>query len=448
LDRLELLACLLIGCTQVTGPSDDTAPLTLTVLTVVRGEVTDEEAPLDGVRLCEADTQKCDETGPDGTATLQLPVGKAFTFTLQKEGWPSYSTGGFMRPDGLEHRFVMQEDSEMEDRHVGLMTPYPLEGTGTVLIEISPGIAGATFELVDDNGSPRPSPYYIHELGFWFESPRLETTTIRGSGGFIELSPRDTQVQLGGSAKKCEIVLGWSGSGEDTLWIPVREGHIGVAQLACPLSARVELAVFASDATGPSQTGTEPPLEGVEVCEIDNTSNCAVTDENGEARIKLPREQLTGYTISKDGYVPWLVGDVTDDTFSFSSAGWTMFTDELAADATPEIGTPDTWTGGWVALRAFPLMAGVTYELLDTTAAAYYTDEEGLVDVDLTETTSDGDGGFIEVPPGVRQVEFGGTAKDCEAAIAWPGDADAPNQIKIPIRTGYITYGNMNCAAK
>ena len=69
------------------------------------------------------------------------------------------------------------------------------------------------------------------------------------------------------------------------------------------------------------------------MCEIDNASNCAVTDGHGEARIKLPREQLTGYTLSKDGYVPFVVGDVTDDTFSFSSEGWTMVSNELAADA-------------------------------------------------------------------------------------------------------------------
>ena len=43
-------------------------------------------------------------------------------------------------------------------------------------------------------------------------------------------------------------MLGWSGDGEDTLWIPVREGYINVAHLVCPLPPRVELAVFAHDA--------------------------------------------------------------------------------------------------------------------------------------------------------------------------------------------------------
>jgi hypothetical protein len=219
-----------------------------------------------------------------------------------------------------------------------------------------------------------------------------------------------------------------------------------VGHLVCPLPVRVELAVFAYDAPEFSQSTTGPPLEGVEVCEIDNASNCAVTDGNGEARIKLPRERLTGYTISKDGYVPFLVGDVTDDTFSFLSEGWTMFRDELVADQSNELGFDYPWTGGWVALRVFPRMAGVTYELLGTTGTAYYVDENGLGNLDLTATTANGDGGFIEVPPGVHQVEFGGTAKDCEASFAWPGDA--PNQIKVPVRAGYLTYGSMNCAAK
>jgi len=332
----------------------------------------------------------------------------------------------------------------MRKLHVGLLTPYPLEGTGTVLVEISPAIAGATFALVDPRGSPRPSPYYTYELGgIWLDS--LETTTTRGSGGFIEVSPRDTRVQLGGTAKNCTTMLGWSGGGEDNLWIPVREGHISVAHLVCPLPSRLELAVFAYDAPRFSSDSTGPALEGVEVCEIDNASNCAVTAENGEARIKLPVQQLTGYTISKDGYVPFVVGDVTDDTFSLSSGGWTMFRDELVADDSNGLGFDYPWTGGWVALRAFPRMAGVTYELLGTTGTPYYTDEMALHNLDLTSTTADGDGGFIEVPPGVHQVEFGGTAKDCEAGFAWPGEA--PNQIKVPVRTGYITYGSMSCAA-
>ena len=113
LDILAVLACLLIGCTQVTDP--ETAPLTLTV--VQKDEATGEEAPLDGVRLCEADTEDCDWTGPDGNATVQLPLGKPFTFTLQKEGWPSYSAGGLHARQrdsarGVPDTFVMQTDEE------------------------------------------------------------------------------------------------------------------------------------------------------------------------------------------------------------------------------------------------------------------------------------------------------------------------------------------------
>ena len=89
-------------------------------------------------------------------------------------------------------------------------------------------------------------------------------------------------------------------------------------------------------------------------------------------------------------------------------------------------------------------MDGVTYELLSTTGTAYYVDEEGAT-LDLSATTALGDGGFIEVPPGVHQVEFGGTARDCEASFAWEGDGS--NQIEVPVRTGYITYGSMKCAA-
>ena len=45
---------------------------------------------------------------------------------------------------------------------------------------------------------------------------------------------------------------------------------------------------------------------------------------------------------------------------------------------------PFPWTGGVVALTAFPLMAGVTYDHVDETAQGFYKDEAGIPTLDLT----------------------------------------------------------------
>ena len=94
-------------------------------------------------------------------------------------------------------------------------------------------------------------------------------------------------------------------------------------------------------------------------------------------------------------------------------------------------------------LRALPKRAGVTCEIDTETAKPFYYDEDDLPSLDLTATTSNGDCGFAEVTPGVHEIEFGGTATNCEASIAWP--TDLANAIKVPARDGHLTYGSMLC---
>jgi hypothetical protein len=149
--------------------------------------------------------------------------------------------------------------------------------------------------------------------------------------------------------------------------------------------------------------------------------------------------------VAKDGYIPYLVGDVTDETFRAST--WPMLSDELLGDWSATNLIPYPWENGAIALTAFPRMAGATFDLVGATATAYYDDEAGTPTLGLTATASSGDGGFIEVPvpPGEYQVEFGGTATNCVPSIAWPGDA--ANRIKVPVRAGYFSYGFMTCDA-
>jgi hypothetical protein len=122
-----------------------------------------------------------------------------------------------------------------------------------------------------------------------------------------------------------------------------------------------------------------------------------------------------------------------------------MVSNAQMADLAEDLMIPDPLlTGGIVVLRAgAPRMAGVAYAVDDETAVGYYVDEAGAVTLGLTTTTSKGDGGFLEVTPGVRQIDFGGTATNCILGRGWPGDGDTVNRIKVPVRVGHITYGQM-----
>ncbi|MGB5367200.1 MAG: hypothetical protein WBM75_02600 [Polyangiales bacterium] len=163
-----------------------------------------------------------------------------------------------------------------------------------------------------------------------------------------------------------------------------------------------------------------PPLEGVDLCEAD-TTNCATTDAAGLAQIMVPANQEVTYTLSKDGFLPYVIGDVSEPPGIGTT--WPMISDALIAAEAERVGFSWPSENGLVALAAFPLHAGVTWEVDDATTTVYYLDEDGLAQSDLTATTTTGRGGFYDTSVGVREVDFGGTVANCTTAIAWPGTA-------------------------
>ena len=183
-----------------------------------------------------------------------------------------------------------------------------------------------------------------------------------------------------------------------------------------------------------------PPLEGVELCEAD-TTNCATTDAAGLAQIMVPANQEVTYTISKDGFVPYVIGDVSDPPGIGTT--WPMISDTLMAAEGERVGFSWPSEDGLIGLAAFSLHAGVTWEIDDETATVYYMDEDSLARIDLTATTTAGRGGFYDASVGVHEVDFGGAVANCTTAIAWPGTA--ANQIRVPARAGHIGYGSMEC---
>ena len=190
--------------------------------------------------------------------------------------------------------------------------------------------------------------------------------------------------------------------------------------------------------------GIGPPLAGVEACETD-TSNCVTTDADGKAQLMLPANQEVSYIVSKDGYMSWMAAEVPDEISAVIQPLYLMYLDE-DVEAFAEINMiPYPLTGGALLLHMNPLRtAGVTFALVDDgDALAYYVDEDDNFRFDLIATTVNGLGGFFEVAPGERQVEFGGTATNCTAALGWPGDA--PNRVRFPVRVGHITLASMNC---
>jgi hypothetical protein len=95
-----------------------------------------------------------------------------------------------------------------------------------------------------------------------------------------------------------------------------------------------------------------PPLEGVELCETD-TTNCATTDVDGLASIMLPANQEVSLTLEKEGYVPYLIPGIAAADAVITTP-FPMLSDQLGEDLSDIMTTPYPWTGGVIALTAFP----------------------------------------------------------------------------------------------
>ncbi|MBW2586189.1 MAG: hypothetical protein JRD92_04495 [Deltaproteobacteria bacterium] len=411
-----LLAFPLVGCSDLdssgaggtggggsggNGGANGAEPVELT-LTLVVGATGADRPPLEDAEFCETDTENCEMTDANGQATIEVDVPEdgRISYTYTKSGYASV-----LRTEVVDDTFVGERtnwtltDAEMKRVSDLLMTPYPMQGTGSLVLSV--GLLGATFELVGASGK-----------GFYYDaqgdpSLDLDSTIANGAGGFVEVAPDEVEVRLGGTATNCVAAFGWPGSEANTIRIPIKAGFVSWSSMNCE-AATVALSVEVTGGLGFSWEDTfgGPPLEGVEVCETD-TSNCATTDAEGETILMLPANQETSYTVEKEGWVPYLIAGVL--TGGTATNSWPMLSDQLGEEVSDIMMTPYPWTGGGIALTAFPRMAGVTFDLVDATAEGFYV---------------------------------GGTATTCTRSFGWP--ADAANRIRLPVQVGYLSFGSMN----
>jgi len=184
--------------------------------------------PLEGVEICETGATNCVTTNATGNATLELPVDQEVSYTLEKEGYASYLDSDIISATPGDVAVGMVTVQRLADMYALVMSPYPMEGTGSIFIDTTEPLAGATFELLDTTGKT----FYRDEDLNW--SLDLTATTSGSGGGFVEVSPGVFQVGIGGTAGSCELFRGWPGDVEGNIKVPVREGYLSRAILVCP----------------------------------------------------------------------------------------------------------------------------------------------------------------------------------------------------------------------
>jgi hypothetical protein len=195
---------------------------------------------LEGVKICATDTDDCVWTNDAGRATVQIPIDREFSFTLEKEGYGKELNLGFQPPqDSYFFPFqALEEEQFFSLLHEQVGSPYPMEGTGT--LQVIPldglysivatgcvGVAGRTFELSNAEGKR----YYVDEEGNW--DANLTATSCWGWGGFTEVPPGEVQIEIGGNAKNCQVVYGWPGTVQNSVRMPVRAGFFTEVWVDC-----------------------------------------------------------------------------------------------------------------------------------------------------------------------------------------------------------------------
>ena len=221
------------GCSDVTTPT--TAPLNVTVSCSGPLDGAPEgRRPLEGVRLCEGDTDNCDVSDARGEATIELPIGKEVFYTLEKEGRYSNLYPYVMPKSGATVSWCIGDVAAYAEFREMMGLTYPRRGTGDILIQMTPRIAGATFNLVGGTGTEIRC--YYPDGGQWVEGEfcYLEATDSNGTGDFFEVAPGTYLIEFGGTASRCvPNRAGWPSEFENTARVLVRENHYTLLTVTC-----------------------------------------------------------------------------------------------------------------------------------------------------------------------------------------------------------------------
>ncbi len=224
LATIVALASHVSGCEDVDA---NRAPLGVKVTTWPGASV-----PMEGVEVCETDTDNCVLTDFQGLASLYLPVEEEISFTLVRDAYQSELQPFIVPPTEVRLGLTLGTDQRIQDQFEIAMSPYPPQGTGMMVIVTVPRCEGATVEVFGAAGTGRV--LYIGDNSLW--DLDLGATSAAGVASVIELPPGEYRVELGGSVSHCFVLTGWPSTFENSVRLPVKAGFFTEVRMACDCS--------------------------------------------------------------------------------------------------------------------------------------------------------------------------------------------------------------------
>jgi len=181
---------------------------------------------VEGLSICELETDNCVVTDAGGYATLEGSAGE-IALSMEGAGMGPYIYTYILRAGGPPLALGNATESRFEEMFGLVMSPYPMEGTGAIWVSGLP--EGTRLTLL--NGTDKP--FYAEGDVKQSWNPDLSAATSREGGGFVEVAPGDYQIAVSGTSKNCLPARGWPGDSENTVRMPVREGYLSSARLKC-----------------------------------------------------------------------------------------------------------------------------------------------------------------------------------------------------------------------
>lgn len=213
---------------------------------------------------------------------------------------------------------------------------------------------------------------------------------------------------------------------------------------SAPATATVELRVVS---LSPGEENT--PVPDAEVCVV-GTEDCQITAHDGVVALNVPIDAETSVTIRADGFHPTLSPQVAESAKP-RARDISILADPVVEVLASSVGTSHSLEEtGFVLVTVLrdpsdldTAIPGVTTTLVDSEGKPYYLDHQSFPDLGLAATGQPGASGFMEMQPGVHEIELGGVTENCTRLAAWKGSDST--MVAVPVEAGFFTNTLILC---
>jgi hypothetical protein len=220
----------LVGCTE--GYGTTSVAMSGRITEYVPGSA-DTGTPIDGVEVCQFQSNNCSVTDASGEYELLVLKGRELEISYIKDGYGPVLVARRSGAEDFVGDAVLATDAVMTSFAGALDTPYPPAGTGYVSATtyrgpVSDGttLAGATYSLTGSAGRS----YYLDDTGA--PDASLAETQDPGAGGFVEVAPVNVTLRVSGAAN-CTSADSWNAAGTNAFRLPIRNGFWTQSNVSC-----------------------------------------------------------------------------------------------------------------------------------------------------------------------------------------------------------------------